>query len=537
MPLDFQILLLPRDRYWDWLRACRDYVLVFGPNLTPDPGVAARYMRPRQVVSFPLVDGGYPEIGDPRAWFRRFHDGIRLDPIDAANPEALAAELQRRIDDNDRYGAMRRPFHLRWPTDFPVVTQAFGANPQVYRRYGMPGHEGVDLRALTNTNVYACADGEVYEVFTDPKVHAYGIHIRIQHRAGYKTVYAHLARALVRKGEPVRAGQVIGRADSTGNSAGSHLHLSLKRDGATARGETNYPKDIIDPTPFLIWPAAKTAGAKLPQATRVGLNLVRPAGLTTGEIAAAASSRAGIVLIADSEPRESIDALRAALPGVRLVARLAGPLPDEARQPARFVAGIAGEIGRLYRLGVHDFEPAPYPNEVRGGLGRLWTGGESFAEWYTAVVRRLREPFPEARFAYPTLATGGDVTGRQQEAERFLGESEAAVEAADWIASPLSVNVDLVAICRAYYPSKPIVVSEVEPRPGESAEARAIRVAGFLRGPHGAATTAVLFDPRSSDEQEARRGPSAEAIEILTRASDAAGVPGSAPARLAAAHL
>jgi murein DD-endopeptidase MepM/ murein hydrolase activator NlpD len=89
---------------------------------------------------------------------------------------------------------------------------------------------------------------------TEPKDHPYGIHVRIRHRDGYRTVYGHMARALVSPGEEVREGQVIGKADSTGASAGAHLHLTLKRDGATARGETSYPKDIIDPTPFMVWP-------------------------------------------------------------------------------------------------------------------------------------------------------------------------------------------------------------------------------------------------------------------------------------------
>ncbi len=93
-----------------------------------------------------------------------------------------------------------------WPTDYPVVTQSFGANPQIYSRYGVPAHEGLDIRALTNTNVYACFGGTVYEVHKNPKDHAYGIHIRIRHRDGYRTVYGHLARALVAVGEEVQRG-------------------------------------------------------------------------------------------------------------------------------------------------------------------------------------------------------------------------------------------------------------------------------------------------------------------------------------------
>lgn len=143
-------------------------------------------------------------------------------------------------------------FSLRWPTDFYVVTQPFGANPEYYRNLGVPAHEGIDIRAPYGSNVYACADGLVYSVYSGG---AYGTQVRINHENGYRTIYAHLARSMVRVGQRVSAGELIGLADSTGNSTGSHLHLSLKKDGATANKETNYPFDLVDPTPLLVFPA------------------------------------------------------------------------------------------------------------------------------------------------------------------------------------------------------------------------------------------------------------------------------------------
>jgi murein DD-endopeptidase MepM/ murein hydrolase activator NlpD len=140
-------------------------------------------------------------------------------------------------------------FRLEWPTDYAEVTQPFGANPAYYwTNFKLPGHEGIDIKAPLGSNIYACADGIVYFVGWGT---AYGIHVRIDHENGYKTLYAHFQRSLVKTGQRVAAKQVIGKADSTGNSTGSHLHLTLKENGATASGKTRYPSDIIDPTPYL----------------------------------------------------------------------------------------------------------------------------------------------------------------------------------------------------------------------------------------------------------------------------------------------
>ena len=146
-------------------------------------------------------------------------------------------------------------FRMRWPTEYATITQQFGANPQAYSKFGLPGHEGIDFMAPHDSEIYAVADGFVSDVrldgSTDPLGKPYGNQVRIQHDDGYESIYAHLAEAVVTRGQFVKAKQLIGLADNTGNSDGSHLHLSLKKQGATASGQTNYPHDLIDPTPYL----------------------------------------------------------------------------------------------------------------------------------------------------------------------------------------------------------------------------------------------------------------------------------------------
>jgi hypothetical protein len=139
-------------------------------------------------------------------------------------------------------------FHF-WPTEYRKITQHFGANPQNYAQFGLPGHDGMDIRAPSGSKVFCVAPGEVSQVHRSPTGHNYGIHVRVKHRDGYLTVYAHLQEAFVREGDRVDAGTILGLADNTGNSFGNHLHITLKKEGARIG---NWPYNIIDPTPFLL---------------------------------------------------------------------------------------------------------------------------------------------------------------------------------------------------------------------------------------------------------------------------------------------
>ncbi len=437
--MEYQIILLPRQNYWAWVRACHDYVMAYGANLTGDPEMAARYMAPRQVVTLPLVAGAYPGQGDIVRWFERNHPEVLLDAIEVKSPDELREVFKRRIEMEDRYGRKDRPFYLLWPTDYPVITQKFGANPQIYLRFGMPGHEGLDIRALPNTNVYCCADGVVYRVHSNPKSHPYGIHVRVRHQDGYKTVYAHLARALVREGEAVKAGQVIGKADSTGASTASHLHMTLKREGASRRGETRYPKDVIDPTPFMVWPdRAARKSIEGHYTWPAGKCLVGAVGRIGGpleeeDLAVIERARLEAVVIGLSERRETLERLRATDPAMFFLLRLETDLSDQRVTPDQFVSQVAADLDRLYRLEVRYVEFPHQPNLQLGGWGRSFRNGDEYAEWFQAVLEPLRRDFPEAKFGFPCLSPGEAISGWREDAARFLEDAEAAVIAADWI--------------------------------------------------------------------------------------------------------
>lgn len=129
---------------------------------------------------------------------------------------------------------------------------------------GLDGHNGIDFYALDGTPVYAAHDGVCY-----PEVDSSGgngVVIRTLEDYDYngqavrfKTIYWHLkkANAVVHMGDIVKAGDLIGYADNTGVSTGSHLHFGLKPQAWTEADWTWYNSaqnngylGAIDPAPY-----------------------------------------------------------------------------------------------------------------------------------------------------------------------------------------------------------------------------------------------------------------------------------------------
>jgi hypothetical protein len=134
-----------------------------------------------------------------------------------------------------------------WPTDYEVVTQDWAARPEYYAQWSLAGHEGLDIRGPFGSNVYAVYDGEVIQVSSGGN---YGNQVRIKHIVNgleIVTVYAHLKESAVAKGDIVTKRQLIGEADNTGNSDGSHLHFGVR----PASGGTPGFSGFVDPGPWL----------------------------------------------------------------------------------------------------------------------------------------------------------------------------------------------------------------------------------------------------------------------------------------------
>lgn len=89
-------------------------------------------------------------------------------------------------------------------------------------------HYGMDFSAKRGTPVYATGNGVVKRA--DNRSSGYGRHIRIDHGFGYVSLYAHLNKYNVRRGQRVKRGDIIGYVGNTGRSVGPHLHYEIFKD-------------------------------------------------------------------------------------------------------------------------------------------------------------------------------------------------------------------------------------------------------------------------------------------------------------------
>ena len=108
-------------------------------------------------------------------------------------------------------------------------------------------HNGVDIACAANTPIYAAADGTVVNADTAAHNDGYGNRVVLRHADGRATLYAHMVSpALVKVGQAVKRGQLIGKVGSTGMSTGPHLHFSLF-DNYDKKPNIYYSGEPLDP--------------------------------------------------------------------------------------------------------------------------------------------------------------------------------------------------------------------------------------------------------------------------------------------------
>ncbi len=102
-------------------------------------------------------------------------------------------------------------------------------------------HQGMDFTAPIGTEVFATGNAKV--TFTGWK-QGYGNTVILDHGFGYETLYAHLYKPLVRKGQKVRRSDIIALVGNTGKSTGPHLHYEVRLNGRPVDPRNYYFYDL-----------------------------------------------------------------------------------------------------------------------------------------------------------------------------------------------------------------------------------------------------------------------------------------------------
>ena len=97
-------------------------------------------------------------------------------------------------------------------------------------------HHGIDINCDYGTEVHSPGNGTVIAV---ERRAGFGLVVEVDHGFGYRTIYAHLSKAMVKRGEIVKRGQVIAKSGNSGLSSGPHLHYEIHHNGVS-----------VDPTDF-----------------------------------------------------------------------------------------------------------------------------------------------------------------------------------------------------------------------------------------------------------------------------------------------
>jgi murein DD-endopeptidase MepM/ murein hydrolase activator NlpD len=166
-------------------------------------------------------------------------------PITEANAERMMQEGLAAVD--ERFSSLLPALESTLereavrPVGVPVtgvaeVSSNFGLRANPFGR-GHEFHAGMDFPGDTGTPVVATAPGKVDQA---GRGGALGNHIAIDHGYGYRSIYGHLSKVMVKSGDAISKGQVIGLVGNTGRSSGPHLHYALQYQGRT-----------INPAPYV----------------------------------------------------------------------------------------------------------------------------------------------------------------------------------------------------------------------------------------------------------------------------------------------
>jgi len=130
------------------------------------------------------------------------------------------------ISDTDRYLTALQKMPLGRPINTKISSRFGRRTDPLNKKRGF--HAGVDFKGDTGDKIRTTGNALVKKSAYNKRL---GYYIVLSHGNGYETIYAHLSKRLVKKGDRVKRGQTIGMVGNTGRSTGSHLHYEVRRYG------------------------------------------------------------------------------------------------------------------------------------------------------------------------------------------------------------------------------------------------------------------------------------------------------------------
>lgn len=175
-------------------------------------------------ISNALTSAGFKVEDD----FGKSDVGGPLVPIDSATMfDTKVKDLDEALDKLGTLKKEARRLPLASPAPGRTVTSLFGVRSDPF--IGSPAmHGGMDFRAPSGAPILAPGAGKVVKAGWSG---GYGNLVEIEHAKGFSTRFGHMSKILVKEGDRVLPGDVIGQVGSTGRSTGPHIHYEVRRDG------------------------------------------------------------------------------------------------------------------------------------------------------------------------------------------------------------------------------------------------------------------------------------------------------------------
>ena len=124
-----------------------------------------------------------------------------------------------------------------WPLKNLHITSKYGKRVDPINKHKR-FHHGIDLSAPKGENIFATDKGKVIWAKRNG---GYGLTVMILHKNNMISLYAHLSKIEVKKGEFIKQGKIIGKVGSTGRSTGAHLHFEIRKNKHSVN-----PMDYLD---------------------------------------------------------------------------------------------------------------------------------------------------------------------------------------------------------------------------------------------------------------------------------------------------